>query len=93
MSKLLLFNWRLRILPVRREEIQDMAALTDLHDTRAWREAFEQGFEIGVKIGIQVGMMFYKKELVRKWLAKGMPAKEIADIMDIPTKEVRRLAK
>ena len=64
-----------------REEIRDMFDLVGLRETRSWQEAYEEG-ELGAK-----------QKLVLKWLAKGMTAKEIAELLEISTREVRRLAK
>jgi len=60
-----------------REEIRAMFQLEDLQKTRVWQEAREQE----------------REELVHKWLAKGMPIKEIAALLDTSVQEVRRLSK
>jgi predicted transposase/invertase (TIGR01784 family) len=64
-----------------REEIIAMFHLADIRNTRVWQEAEEEG------------RILEKKELVDKWLAKGMSAKKIAELLEIPVRDVRRLAK
>jgi predicted transposase/invertase (TIGR01784 family) len=80
-----------------REEIRAMFELEDLRKTRVWQEAREegeeQGLQQGLQRGLQQGQLLTKKELVRKWLAKGMPVKEIAGLLEVSAQEVRRLAK
>ena len=58
-----------------------MFGLQDVRKSKVWQEAREER------------EAELKREYVRKWLAKGMTVKEIAELMDIPVKEVRRLAK
>ena len=62
-----------------------MFHLTDIRKTAVWKEAHEEG--------IEKGEVRTKKDLVRKWLGKGKSIKEIAELMEIPVKEARRLAK
>ena len=66
-----------------------MFHLTDIRKTAVWKEAHEEGIEKG----IEKGEVRTKKDLVRKWLGKGKSIKEIAELMEIPVKEARRLAK
>ena len=74
-----------------------MFDLVELRKTRVWQEAREKGVEEGHKEGIEEGVergqMLAKQQLVLKWLAKGMTAKEIAELLEISPQEVRRLAK
>jgi predicted transposase/invertase (TIGR01784 family) len=61
--------------------VRKMMQLHDIRESKAWQEWFEEG----------------KAEANKKWvracLAKGMSIKQIADLVGIPAKEVRRLAK
>jgi predicted transposase/invertase (TIGR01784 family) len=68
-----------------REEIRAMFQLEDLQKTRVWQEAEEQGRE--------KGRNQKSEELIQKWLAKRMPIKEIAELLDTSVDEVRRLSK
>ncbi|MBI3821159.1 MAG: hypothetical protein HY289_00595 [Planctomycetes bacterium] len=65
----------------RREEIRKMFQLTDIRKTAVWKEAQEEAETRA------------RKPMVRNCLSKGMSVKQIADLMEIPVKEVRRLAK
>jgi predicted transposase/invertase (TIGR01784 family) len=86
-----------RFSELKREEIRKMFHLADIRKTAVWKEAHEEGVEEGVEKGIEKGIekgeTRTKKELVGKWLAKGRSVKEIAELMEIPVKEVRRFAK
>jgi len=78
-----------RFPKLNREEIRAMFQLEDLRKTRVWQEALEEGLEQG----LERGRTLEKKTLVRKCLAKGMRAKEIAALLEISVPEVRRFAK
>jgi predicted transposase YdaD len=90
-----------RFPKLNREEIRAMFDLEDLRKTRVWQEAQEEGLEKGLKQGLEQvreqgleqGQLLAKKDLVRKWLAKGKGIKEIADLLEIPVPEARRLAR
>jgi predicted transposase/invertase (TIGR01784 family) len=64
-----------------REEIRAMFDLEDLRKTRVWQEAREEGREEE------------REEFVQKLVAKGMPTKKIAELLDISVQEVRRLSR
>jgi len=78
-----------------------MFQLRDIRDRRVWPEAhalgvqkgFAEGFKEGFRIGYEEGKTTGRQELVRKCLATGMSAKEIAELLEIPVSTVRRLAK
>jgi len=76
-----------------REEIRAMFDLEDLRKTRVWKEAHKEGREEGHVEGVEEGRVQEKQELVLKWLAKGMTAKEIAELLELSPQEARRLAK
>jgi predicted transposase/invertase (TIGR01784 family) len=80
-----------------REEIRKMFHLADIRKTAVWREAeeggIEKGLEKGLKKGREEGATLAKQEMARKCLAKGMPINEVATLVDLPIKEVRRIAK
>jgi predicted transposase/invertase (TIGR01784 family) len=86
-----------RFAQLTREEIRTMFELTDIRKTRVWQEAVEEGMALGEAKGEAKGkaegMLLVQQEWVRKWLAKGMTAKEIAALLDITVQQVRRLAK
>ena len=58
-----------------------MFKLANIRDTAVWKEAHEEGKEET------------QRNVVRKLVAKGKSAKEIADLLDLPLRDVRRLAK
>lgn len=58
-----------------------MFRFEDLRNTRVWQEAREEGEN------------FLKVKLIHQWLAEGKSAKEIAQLLDIPIRKVRELAK
>ncbi len=62
-----------------------MFELEDLRKTRVWQEAQEEGIAMGRKLE--------KVDLVRSCLAKGMPAKEVADLLGVTAQVIRKLAK
>ena len=66
-----------------------MFQLADIRKTAVWQEAREEGIEKG----IEKGKTLAKQEMVHSCLAKRMSVKAIADLQEIPVKEVRRLAK
>jgi predicted transposase/invertase (TIGR01784 family) len=80
-----------------REEIRKMFHLTDIRKTTVWREAHDEGIEKGIEKGIkkgrQEGVNSAKREMVRNCLAKQMPVNEIATLVGLPVKDVRRIAK
>jgi hypothetical protein len=41
----------------------------------------------------QIGVEENQQDVIRKCLTKGMSAKEVAELLEIPLKEVRRIAK
>jgi predicted transposase/invertase (TIGR01784 family) len=86
-----------RFVDLNREEIRKMFHLTDIRKTAVWREAEEGGIEKGRAIGRgegrEEGAILAKQTMARNCLAKGMPVNEIADLVDLPIKEVRRIAK
>ena len=74
-----------RFAKMKREEIRKMFQLTDIRKTAVWQEAREEGLAEGNALA--------NERLVRNGLAKGMSVHEIADLLEIPLKEARRLAK
>ena len=46
-----------------------------------------------IEKGKAEGEALTKQDLVRKWLAKGKSAQEIAELLDVPLKDARRLVK
>ncbi|HZZ79574.1 MAG TPA: hypothetical protein VFE62_13720 [Gemmataceae bacterium] len=53
----------------------------DLRESKVWKEAHD------------LGRVEAKHEFIRNALAKGMPHKEIAELVALPVSEVQRLAK
>ena len=70
-----------------------MFQLEDLRKTRVWQEAEEEGRLKGHTEGHAEGREQEREELVRKCVAKGMPVKDIAELLDTSVHEVRRLSK
>jgi predicted transposase/invertase (TIGR01784 family) len=71
-----------------RDEIRRMFKLQDIRKTRVWKEAHE----VGVEEGIEKGRELEKQQLIQRLQSKGHTLKEIAQLLDIPLAEVRRLA-
>ena len=71
--------------------------LHDLQSTRSWQDDFKEGyakgFAQGYVLGFKEGQARVYRRLARRCLAKGMSFKQVAELMDISLKEVRRLAK
>jgi predicted transposase YdaD len=80
-----------------REEIRKMFKLANIRDTAVWKEAKEEGLEEGIEKGIEKGKaegeMLATQRFVRLWLSQGKSVQEIADLMEIPLKDVKRLVK
>jgi predicted transposase/invertase (TIGR01784 family) len=76
-----------------REEIIKMFRLADIRKTRVWQEAHEEGVEEGIEKGIEKGGLLKQQEFVRRLISKGKKPLEIAELLEIPIAEVRRLAK
>ena len=74
-----------RFAALSREEIRTMFKLTDIRKTRVWQEAHEEGEQEG-----EVKLL---RKLIGKWIDQGKTYKAIADLLEIPVEEVRRLAK
>ena len=70
-----------------------MFQLHDIRKSKVWREAHQSGREEGREEGRDEGKTLAQRELVRKLLEKGMSVREIAALMEIAPKDVRRLAK
>ena len=68
-----------------REEIVTMFHLANIRDTRIWKEARDEGREEGETLAI--------RKLVQRWIIEGKSEKEIASLMGVSLREVRRLAK
>ena len=66
-----------------------MFQLDDLRKTRVWQEAHEEGREEGR----EEGKMLERREIIRTLLPKGKTIKQIADELNIPAADVRRLAR
>lgn len=77
-----------RFADLTREEIRTMFKLTDIRKTRVWKEAHGEGKEQGK----EEGKIAAKQEWIKKWLARGMSEKQIADLLEVDVKEVRRFA-
>jgi predicted transposase/invertase (TIGR01784 family) len=74
-----------RFAQLNREEIRVMFQLHDLRESKVWQEAHETG--------VEEGQARKQRELILKCLAKGMSVREVANLLEIPLKDVRRLAK
>lgn len=73
-----------RFTELNREEVRRMFQLHDLRESKVWQEAHDEGKDEGIEL--------MKKRLVDRWLANGKTIKEIADLLEIPPAQVRRLA-
>ena len=82
-----------RFIELDREEVQIMFHLQDIRKSKVWQEAHETGIEEGIEKGIEKGMTLAQCDMVQKCVANGMSIGEIAALMGISTKEVRRLSK
>ena len=86
-----------RFAELDREEIRIMFQLHDLRESKVWQEAHQtgltEGIEKGIKTGRAEGKTMAQAEMVRKCLANGMSAKEIAQLLGLPLAQVRRLIK
>jgi predicted transposase/invertase (TIGR01784 family) len=73
-----------RFTQLNREEVRRMFQLHDLRKSRVWQEAHDEGME--------KGMVQAQQEFVQRLIAKGKPLKEIAELLELPLAQVRRLA-
>jgi predicted transposase/invertase (TIGR01784 family) len=76
-----------RFTQLDREEVRKMFQLHDLRESKVWQEARQTGREEGR----EEGKTDVLRDLVRKWRARGMSAKEIAELMELPIQTIRRL--
>lgn len=74
-----------RFTQLNREEVRRMFKLEDIRKSRVWQEAHEEGEELGIEKG--------KQEFIHRLLANGKSIKEIAEMLNMPLTEIRRLAK
>ncbi|MCI0682975.1 MAG: Rpn family recombination-promoting nuclease/putative transposase [Gemmataceae bacterium] len=81
-----------RFTQLNREEVRRMFQLHDLRKSRVWQEAHQQGIEKGIEKGMEKGMTQARQEFVHRLIAKGKPLKEIAELLELPLAQVRRLA-
>jgi predicted transposase YdaD len=70
-----------RFSTYQREENRKMFKLANIRDTAVWKEAHEEG------------KVLAKQEMVRNCMANGLSLKQVAKLLKLPLKEVRRLAK
>lgn len=82
-----------RFSQLSREEIRKMFQLADIRNTRVWQEAVEEGIEQGIEQGIEKGKSNALKDVARRCQDKGLPLKEIAELLSVSVVEVRRLLK
>lgn len=77
-----------------RAKIQELLpAHFDIRDTELWRKAVREGREEQLELVAAKSAKRKEAEIVRRCVAQGRTAQEIAAIIGIPLKEVRRLAK
>jgi predicted transposase YdaD len=62
--------------------------LNDIRESKVWKEAREEG----IMEGEEKGKIAEREKNVRRCLAKGMTEKQIADLLEIPIAQIRRLA-
>jgi predicted transposase/invertase (TIGR01784 family) len=72
-----------RFTQLDREEVRKMFQLHDLRESKVWQEARQTG--------IEEGTTNTQRDLARKCRARGMSAKEIAELMELPIQTIRRL--
>jgi predicted transposase/invertase (TIGR01784 family) len=75
----------MKFTKLHREEVQKMFKLADIRKSRVWQEAHDEGKE--------EGGVLKQEEFIRRLTAKGKKPKEIAELLDIPIADVRRIAK
>ena len=76
-----------------REEVRRMFHLNDLRKSRVWQEAHQEGIQEGMEKGVEKGQALAQRQYVQRWLAKGKSVKEIAELLELPVREIRRLAR
>ena len=81
-----------RFTQMNREEVRRMFQLHDLRKSRVWQEAHKEGKTEGKVEGKAEGRTEAQQALVHRLVAKGKPLKEIAELLDMPMSQVRRLA-
>jgi predicted transposase/invertase (TIGR01784 family) len=78
-----------RFTELNREEVRRMFQLHDPRERKVWQEAHGEGRNEGREEGQEMKAKEYVKRLQRK----GMSLKAIADLLEIPLVDVRRLAR
>ncbi len=86
-----------RFTQMDREEVRRMFQLHDLRKSRVWQEAHDEGIEKGLEKGLEKGrekgVAEAQQKVVQRMIAKGKPLKEIAEMVELPLAQVRRLAR
>jgi predicted transposase/invertase (TIGR01784 family) len=72
-----------------REEIEKMLQVTDVSQTRVFKEAKEEGLVEGIGKGIEKGI----EKVARRLLKKGHSVAEIVEVTDLTPAQVRKLSK
>ena len=82
-----------------------MLGLGDLKQTRFYQEAFADGQQVGEQIGQQIGQQRGEQRaeqigeqkakiaMAKRMAKKGVKKKKIAEFLDLPLKEVRKILK
>jgi predicted transposase/invertase (TIGR01784 family) len=55
------------------------------------RKGYEEGIEKGIEQGREEGRIAAKEEIVRKFIEKGFPTDKVAEALDMPLDELRKL--
>lgn len=90
-----------RFTELNRQEVRQMFQLHDLRESKVWQEAHNEGLVEGVEKGVEKGMEkgmekgqeMKAQEFVRRMQSKGMTLKAIAELLELPLADVRRLAR
>ena len=78
-----------RFTELNREEVRRMFQLHDLGESKVWQETHQDGREEGIEKVQDLKAL----EFVKRMQSKGMMLKQIAELLEIPLPEVRRLAR
>jgi predicted transposase/invertase (TIGR01784 family) len=82
-----------RFTEMDREEVRRMFQLHDLRESKVWQEANQEGQRIGREKGREEGQEMKTREFLKRLQAKGKTLKEIAELLDLPLADVRRMAR
>ena len=74
-----------------REEIEAMFTLSDIKNTRVYKDALREGELKGLQRGLRKGLLKGRQEIALNLLKSGMDIEQVAQVTDLKVEQVRQL--